>query len=141
MWNVLLNTLEPSVNVICTNLCLFKCVKRSRAEMTSMIFTSRRNDWNQALWISDHYVCILLLVRYYCFSDFASATPLKSVISALRMWVAIVSSMCRRYPAFICWENHVYLSTAFQANAHQLLAQFNWEPKFDSQVLAFPFAC
>jgi hypothetical protein len=78
------------------------CVKRSRAEMTSMIFTPRHNDWNQALWISAHYVCILLLIRYHCFNDFASATPLKSVISALCMWVAIVSWMCRRYPTFIC---------------------------------------
>src|SRR6516162_3073013 len=97
--------------------------------MTSMIFTPRHNDWNQALWISAHYVCILLLFRYHCFNDFASATPLKSVISALRMWAAIVLSMCRRYPTFICEENHVYLSTAFQANTHQLLAQFNWEPQ------------
>jgi hypothetical protein len=37
------------------------------------IFTPRRNDWNQALWISAHYVCILLLIRYYCFNDFALA--------------------------------------------------------------------
>src|SRR6516164_1048488 len=77
-------------------------VKRSTAEMTLMIVTPRHNDWNQELWISAHYVCILLLIRYHCFNDFASATPLKSVISALRMWAAIVLSMCRRYPTFIC---------------------------------------
>ena len=77
-------------------------VKRSRAEMTSMIFTPRHNDWNRALWISAHYVCILLLIRYHCFNDFVSATPLKPVIYALHMWAAIMLSMCRRYPTFIC---------------------------------------
>src|SRR6516162_6899693 len=104
--------------------------------MTSMIFTPRHNDWNQALWISAHYVCILSLIRYYCFNDFALATPLKSVISALRMWAAIVLSMCRRYPTLSCYENHVYLSTAFRANAHQMLAQFNYGAQSVPQVVS-----
>ena len=43
-----------------------------------MIVTPRHNDWNQAIWISAHYVCILSLIRYHCFNDFASATPLKT---------------------------------------------------------------
>ena len=77
-------------------------VKRSTAEMTSMIVTPRHNDWIQALWISAHYVCILLLIRYHWFNDFSSATPLKSVISALLIWVAIVLSMYRRCPTIIC---------------------------------------
>src|SRR6516165_8166444 len=53
--------------------------------MTSMIVTPRYNDWTQALWISAHYVCILLLIRYHWFNDFCFSCLLNSVISALRV--------------------------------------------------------
>jgi hypothetical protein len=45
------------------------------AEMMWMTFVPRRNDWRTALWMSANHVCILLLIRHYCFNDFCFTYP------------------------------------------------------------------